>query len=360
MKILFITNLPSPYRVDFFNELGKHCDLTVIYERHSASDRDKKWVNYNNGEYKEIYLKNIKIGSDKSFGIDLIRYLKKKYFDKVIFCGFSSPAIMIGILYCRLYHIKYYIESDGGLFKQENYIKKRIKRFFLDNCEGVLTTCNEDIKSFHFLGVDLHKIKKYPFSSVKDEDIVSRILTRDEKKCIRKKLGISEDKVLICVGQYIKRKGFDLLIKAANRIPDVGIYLIGGRPTDEYLSLKETSGADNIHFVDFLTKNELMEYYDAGDIFVLPTREDIWGLVINEAMARALPVITTDMCNAGLELISQGENGYIICSDDVDSLAESVKDAFNSDLEKMSENSLKKIKGYTIENMVKQHLKILK
>ena len=51
MKILFITNLPSPYRVDFFNELGKKIDLTVCYERESSSERDAKWINtiMNNG-----------------------------------------------------------------------------------------------------------------------------------------------------------------------------------------------------------------------------------------------------------------------------------------------------------------------
>ena len=31
-KVLFITNIPAPYRIDFYNELGKHCELTVIFE----------------------------------------------------------------------------------------------------------------------------------------------------------------------------------------------------------------------------------------------------------------------------------------------------------------------------------------
>ena len=42
-KVLFSTNVPSPYRMDFFNELGKYCDLTVCFERKTASDRDGKW-----------------------------------------------------------------------------------------------------------------------------------------------------------------------------------------------------------------------------------------------------------------------------------------------------------------------------
>ena len=50
----------------------------------------------------------------------------------------------------------------------------------------------------------------------------------------------------------------------------------------------------------------------AADVFVMPTREDIWGLVINEAMAYGLPVVSTDKCIAALELVKNGRNGYII------------------------------------------------
>ena len=59
MKVLFFTNIPSPYRVDFFNELGKYCELTVLYERRDADDRDKNWCNNeeNNLNFKPIYLK---------------------------------------------------------------------------------------------------------------------------------------------------------------------------------------------------------------------------------------------------------------------------------------------------------------
>ena len=42
IKVLFLTNIPSPYRNDFFNELGKKCDLTVLYEKKTADDRECK------------------------------------------------------------------------------------------------------------------------------------------------------------------------------------------------------------------------------------------------------------------------------------------------------------------------------
>jgi len=100
----------------------------------------------------------------------------------------------------------------------------------------------------------------------------------------------------------------------------------------------------------------LNKYYDMADLFVLPTREDIWGLVVNEAMARGLPIITTDNCGAGVELVR--DNGVIIPTESVDELAKAINN-FISDkrlLSQMSAQSLKIIKAYTIESMVKAHL----
>ena len=45
-KILWLTNIPSPYRVAFFNELGKQCSLTVLFEKASSDVRDDDWKNY--------------------------------------------------------------------------------------------------------------------------------------------------------------------------------------------------------------------------------------------------------------------------------------------------------------------------
>ena len=55
LKVLFITNIPSPYRVDFFNELGKMCDLTVLFERKDALDRDTKWLSYRKMYSKQYF-----------------------------------------------------------------------------------------------------------------------------------------------------------------------------------------------------------------------------------------------------------------------------------------------------------------
>ena len=64
LKVLFLTNIPSPYRVDFFNELGKFCDLTVTFEGRTATDRNKKWKSDTFKEFKGYFLKGIRTGSD--------------------------------------------------------------------------------------------------------------------------------------------------------------------------------------------------------------------------------------------------------------------------------------------------------
>ena len=63
--------------------------------------------------------------------------------------------------------------------------------------------------------------------------------------------------------------------------------------------------------MSFMTKKELADWYQAADLFVMPTREDVWGLVVNEAMAYGLPVISSDMCGAASEMVKNGYNGYI-------------------------------------------------
>ena len=44
MRVLYLANIPSPYRVDFFNELGKKCELTVLFETQNSKERDEKWI----------------------------------------------------------------------------------------------------------------------------------------------------------------------------------------------------------------------------------------------------------------------------------------------------------------------------
>ncbi len=358
MKVLFLTNVPSPYRVEFFNELGKYCELTVLFEKNTSEERDASWSNYTFENFKGIFLKGKSYKTDGAICFGVLKYLKRRAFDHIVVTNFSSPTGMLAIEFMRLKGIKYFLESDGGFAKNNRGLKEKIKRHFIKGAKGYFSTADEHDKYYLAYGAKKEALHRYPFTSLKGEDILLIPPTSEEKNALKKELDITEEKVVLCVGQFIKRKGIDLLINAAKTLPEnVGVYIVGGTPTEEYILLK--GNAQNIHFVGFKLKEELKKYYKAANIFVLPTREDIWGLVINEAMSLGLPVITTNKCIAGLELTQNDYNGYIISVDDQAAISEKILKIINEKTEaEFSQNSLNKIFGYTFAEMAAAHIKV--
>lgn len=363
MRVLFLTNIPSPYRVEFFNELGKLCDLTVLYELEAATDRNLKWNANNNGNFKEVFLNGVKVGKESALSFSVIKYLNSKEYDIIVIGGYSTPTGMLAIEFLRMKKIPFILNCDGGIVKNDHILKYRFKKHFIGSASAYLCTGNNTKKYIINYGGKLNNIYIYPFTSVKEKDIIENIYTVQEKEEIRNKLSLSGKRIIVSVGQFIYRKGFDILIESMKLLPsEYSVYIIGGIPTEEYIELKEKNKLDNLFFVEFLTKEELKEYYIASDLFVLPTREDIWGLVINEAMAIGLPVITTNKCVAGLELIKDDINGYIIPIEDSIQLANKITDVLDNEelLNKISLNNIKLMKEYTIENMAKKHYEIFR
>lgn len=108
--------------------------------------------------------------------------------------------------------------------------------------------------------------------------------------------------------------------------------------------------------IDYKPKETIFKYYRASDIFILPTREDVWGLVVNEAMACGLPVISTDMCLGATELIESKINGEIVPVDNEEELIKAMQWGLFCDRKKIGVNNIKKIQEYTYENVVDKHI----
>lgn len=361
MEVLYLTNIPSPYRVDFFNELGKICELTVLFEKKSASDRE--WIAENAKYYKEIYLSGITTGADTCFCPSVIKHLSNKQYDHIIVGGYSTPTGMVAIEYMRRKKIPFILNCDGGIIKDDKKKIKRIKEYFISSANYWLSPSDYATNYLIHYGARKEKIFKYPFTSLKKIDILDCPPSNSEKEIYRKELGMTEDKIVIGVGSFIYRKGFDVLLKASVYFQsNTGVYIIGGKPTEEYIKFVKDNDLSNIHFLNFKGKEDLTKYYKAADVFVLPTRYDVWGLVINEAMANGLPIVTTDKCVAGLELVEKGVNGYVVPTNEADPLSKSVLCIIScKKLEnKMSLKSLEKIKKYSIEQMAAEHFEILK
>lgn len=359
-QILFLTNIASPYRVRFFDELGKTLDVTVLLSDQAADykERDSKWFEAGRGGFRAVQLKKTLGVGQEVLCMEVISWLKKDW-DAIVVCGYSSPTAMLAMAWLRFHKIPFYMEIDGGLVRPDSKIKYRFKKLLVSAPTAWISSGNYSSEYLIHYGAKKERIFLYPFTSLMAEDILPQVPTWEEKLALRKKLGLEGQKILLSVGRFEQGKGFDILLKAQALMEEsVELYIIGGKPTEEYHAIIQQLHLTKVHFLDFKTKDVLKEYYMAADAFVLPTRSDVWGLVVSEAMACGLPVVTTDWCVAGMELVKNGENGYIVPVDQEKALAEKLDDLFREDFRKMGRAALETIRPYTIENMAKAHVEI--
>ena len=366
MRILFLTELLAPYRADWMNELGKYASIKIVYLHDSNKERNQEWISNRpeNCEYKK--LKSIKIPLLGSFSNEFIKEYKQGNYDIVIIDGYSGLTKIKAFSFLNRRKIPYFVNVDG-IVPKTNLGKgmiEKIKKKILSKIPYFLCGSKETCKILQKYGVKEEKIYHHNFTTFYERDIQKEIISPHDKLALRKELGLTEEKVIISVGRFSYLngygKGYDALLRAAKRLSkDIGWYIIGGQPTEEFEKLTKESGLTNFHYVDFKPKEELQKYYRASDIFVLMTIADVWGLVVNEAMACGLPVITTDKCMAGLDLVHEDENGYIVPVGDDQLLAKNIQKIFAENKQaKMGEASLRIIRDYTIENMAEMHIEV--
>ncbi len=359
-RVLYLTCLPSPYRIRFFDALSRQTELTVLYSDlpRDHADRDADWYIASQGAYRQVQLKSLRRIGGENLCVDVLTWLKQP-FDAIVICGYSSPTFMLAMAWLRCHGIPFYMEVDGGLIRQESRAKYRFKKALVSAARWWLSTGEETTRYLCHYGAKRERVYTYPFTSLEASDILPKVPGREEKLALRRELGLGEEKILLYVGRFDPLKGMDDLLSITPELPEsTGVYFIGGEPRQEHLSFCRDHGLKNVHFVGFRKTEALNRYYRAADLLVLPTKSDVWGLVVNEAMAQGLPVITTDKCVAGLELIRPGENGDIVPVDDNAALRDAICRLLESDLASLGANALETIRPYTIGNMALAHVEI--
>ncbi len=364
MKILVSTSLLSPYRVDWLNELGKYEEVTILYLEEGNNERNSEWLAKRPENCKYKLMTGVSLPKIGKISLDVLREVKKGEYDIIILDGYGYATQLINLFSLNKKKEMYFVNVDGAVPKKnENPVVRHLKKSFLSKVPYFLCGSNETGSILIGYGSDVKRIIHHPFTSLYKKDIYKEIIPFSDKITLREKLGIKEKYMVISVGRFSYLngygKGYDVLLKAASRVRelDIGWYIIGGQPTDEFVKMKKEMKLETVHFVEFKKKEELKEYYRASDIFTLMTVGDVWGLVINEAMACGLPVITTDKCVAGVELVKNGLNGYIVPVGDEQALVAHVEEILKTEgmVEKMGNHSLELIQDYTIENMVSIH-----
>lgn len=351
ISVIYFTNIPAPYTVEFFNELGKKVDLTVIFEDTSSSDREGSWYSNNFNTFKAFFYHKKNNSIFRIFS--LFKYIGNQ--NQIVVIGNYSSFLGIRLInYMKLKKIKFAIRSDGSFIKHEPIIKKWFKKTLISKASLAFSPNTITDDYFKYYGLKQDNIVRYHFTSMHENAFISKLLTYQEK-VIERSLYFKEKYIGIFVGSTISRKGIDSLVKITEKLKKtIGIYVIGGDCPPMLLEYIKNKSITNIHFLGFVDfETMLAKYLKFADFFVFPTRYDIWGLVINEALSMGIPVVTTDKCGAGLTLVKNDYNGYITPVDDIEEMVKAINKLVENHIEEegFGQNCLDSIKSYSIENM---------
>lgn len=146
----------------------------------------------------------------------------------------------------------------------------------------------------------------------------------------RAALGFGAARVVLFVGRMLERKGGDHLIDAVARVQqergDVALLFVGDGAMRASWEARAAAALrpGSFRFVGNRPLEELPLYYQLADLFVLPSLEEVWGLVVNEAALAGLPVIASTACGATVDLVEPGVNGHRFAPGDVAALARAI------------------------------------
>lgn len=357
MKILWLFNHPAPYKVDFFNELGKTIDLTVLFERSSESDRSRSFYRSKASSFKAIYLSSLRIGKANNIAFGLKKYLNPSNYDFIVINGWSSFTEMRAISYLKNHKIRYIFAINGGIVpSSERPIKKRLKTKMIEGASAYLCP---DRKSEDYLlhyGAKKERIHLFPYSTIFEAELIKKPLSLAERKEAQKSLGILAPKVFVSVGAYIPRKNNAFLLKEIwPKLPsDYHLFLLGDGPERrKYEEIIEENGLQNVHLLPFQKKETVLRYFALADASLFLTKEDIYGHVANESLSQGTPVIGSEASNANSHLIREGENGHLVPPADKEKILSAIQD---EKLSSMREAALETAKMNTIEAMTLDHI----
>lgn len=337
-KVLYITNIETPYRVAFFNELSQYCDLTVLYERKKSKNRDDKWAHKNIAQYNQIFLKGINCKNESVLSLQIVRHVFE--YETVIVGSYNSPSQMLAIMVMRICGKKYYLNLDGENFVNKKTLKGKAKKFFLSGAEKYFVAGELSAKSLkEAIGKEVNTIPYY-FSSLK----IKELEKNSETKLLRKKF-------ILVIGQYFPYKGLDIAVEVAKKMPDRNFIFVGmGSRTDVFIKECGIKNSSNIKIIPFLEKEKLDELYASCEMLLLPSRQECWGLVINEAASFGTPIVATKGSGAAIEFLEEYPQFLV----DV-SCSKKIVEKIEF-FEKMNEYEIDSYKKYLIEKSKKYNI----
>ena len=331
-SLSFYTNIPTPYQLAFFNELSKRFQLTVVYYSHKQSDR--YWNFDVQNSYKVVLLENNAIAKavqkkvlDFHFSWQIFKTAWRDNSQYVIIGGsywIPDGAFALLIQRWKKKKVAYFSEP---LFEVSNKIKYAVKwstlRILNLCCDAIFCTSSKAAETFTQYGV---KPPKFIIPYNIDAQTFAQV-DEDKKTELNNRYKRNGELVLLSSGSLIHRKGMDVLINAvkSSDLQNIKLIIIGEGPEREHLEALIANDT-RIVLAGFQQPDEIPPYFAMADIFVFASRYDGWAVVINEAIAANVPIISSTNVGAAVEMITSVDLGLLCTSDDIDCFRKAIEE----------------------------------
>ena len=296
----------------------------------------------------------------------LIDEIRKWHPDAVLVYGWN--------FYSHLQVMRYFkgrkpvwFRGDSTLMAQSKRIRKMMRgislRWVYSHVDFALAVGKQNRRYFlkHGLKKDQihfvpHAIDNERFAGETEEQIRYRQQLIDT-------LGLQKDSQnFVFAGKFQDQKNLPLLLSAfiSLKRDNWNLILVGNGELEEELK-SIASQHNNIHFLPFQNQSMIPAIYRLGEVFVLSSKDETWGLAVNEAMACGRAVVVSDRVGCAIDLVQNGVNGFVFKSGDITDLIQKLELAKKSNLEAMGSRSKEIIHAWsfdvqanTIETLLKR------
>ncbi|HXE08805.1 MAG TPA: glycosyltransferase family 4 protein [Acidobacteriaceae bacterium] len=409
LRLAYLVSHPIQYQAPLLRRIAQEpdIDLTVFFGS-DFSVRGYKDVGFGGVSvkwdipllegYKHVFLPRLRDGNDVTFAMPLNRGIfsalrgpalgesltdapvsqatrvsvednrSHPAFDVLWVHGYATANALQGILAARLLGIPTLIRAESWLRdRPRGSIKLAFKSVFLSGLgsliDGVLPigTLNSEYWRHY-----LPDTPQFPMPYAVDNAYFAERARNaaPDRAQLQSKLGLDPARPVILFASKLQpRKHCDHLIAAYARLaPARGLephsYLVIAGDGEERAALEaqaRATGLAGIRFLGFRNQSELPALFDLASVFVLPSRHEPWGLIVNEVMNAGTPCIVSDDVGCAPDLISSEVDGFVYPAGDIDALTDALRSTLASPerATAMGERAFQRIQSWNFEQDIR-------
>lgn len=357
-RVVHLQNIFAFYRAPLWENLAgaKEFDFELIVMAATEKKRAaKSWQN----RFDELAccktMLNEGVLEERSalrYAFEVWRVLNQRKPDVVIVGDYTYLADWAALLWCRLHNVPS-ICHYGSVYlahgRRRAWYTERVKRLFFSHVTSVAAYSRRAKEYAVWNGMAPGRVHVIG-------NAVPTVHLADEVGALRDGC-VNSQKDILYVGRLSKEKNLlrlaDAFVRARedSRNPDSRLVLVGDGPLRPQLEKYADAHTDAIEVAGYKQRHELAPFFARARALVLPSTEEPWGLVVNEAMACGLPVLVSDYCGCVDDLVRDGVNGFRFDPFDVEEMSYALRRVMDPeiDVDTLGASGARLVAGYSME-----------